>query len=912
MQEKMDQWINWVEYDELLAGHHNAPHNLLGLHEFGKGQVFTVYRPEAQKITVTDKNGKHALELEEIQEGSGFFGKYVPDHKYKKPYLLHIQYGENDIVTTADPYSFDPQLSNDDLYLFAEGNHYNIYEKLGAHPRTIDGVKGVYFAVWAPHARAVSVVGDFNMWDGRLHLMRTLNVSGIYEIFIPGVKTGAVYKYQILTRTGEILMKSDPYANCAELRPNNASVVADLNVYHWNDHRWMHDRAKETRQSLGQKPMAIYEMHLGSWRKRVEDDDNGFFSYRELAPMIAKYVHEMGYTHVELMGIAEHPVDGSWGYQVTGYYAPTRRYGNPDDFMYFVDYMHRQGIGVILDWVPAHFPRDTFGLCAFDGTCLYEHLDPRQGSHPHWGTLIYNYGRPEVKNFLISNALFWVDKYHADGIRMDAVASMLYLDYGKNDGEWVANIYGGNENLEAVGVLKHLNSIFKKKYPGALLIAEESTAWPKVTGELDDEGLGFDYKWNMGWMNDFTEYMKNDPVYRGAHHDQLTFSMVYAYSEKFMLSLSHDEVVHLKGSMYTKMPGTPEQKMANLRLAYAYQMVHPGKKLLFMGQEFGQEKEWNEKQSLSWELLEDKEHLQLKNYMAALHAFYKANPALYQLDEKPEGFEWINGMEWEKNLLIFLRRTRKKEDTLLVVCNFSNVEYDDFRIGVPYPGKYKEMFNSDAESYGGTGVGNPRVKMSKKTECDERKNSITVKLAPLSVQVFSYTKPETGAASNKSAKAKTAAKAAAEKKTGKKGKPAGKTEEAVKAVKAKKTTKTAQKAEKKVSEKTVKTAEKKQGTTTATEKVEKVVKQAIDSKPVKTVEQTVDKLVKAGKSAAAEAAKAVEKYRAAADPEKKPATKPETKSEAKSEAKPETKTKKSTGMSELGEELQRKFETEER
>lgn len=499
---------------------------------------------------------------------------------------------------------------------------------------------------------------------------------------------------------------------------------------------------------------------------------------------------------------------------------------------------------------------------------------------------------------------------------MDAVASMLYLDYGKQDGEWVANIYGGNENLEAIEFLKHLNSIFKKEFPDALLIAEESTAWPKVTGDLDDEGLGFDYKWNMGWMNDFTEYMKNDPVYRGAHHDQLTFSMVYAYSEKFMLSLSHDEVVHLKGSMYTKMPGTPEQKMANLRLAYAYQMVHPGKKLLFMGQEFGQEKEWNEKQSLSWELLEDKEHLQLKNYMAALHAFYKANPALYQLDEKPEGFEWINGMEWEKNLLIFLRRTRKKEDTLLVVCNFSNVEYDDFRIGVPYPGKYKEMFNSDAESYGGTGVGNPRVKMSKKTEWRRAEKLDYRKLAPLSVQVFSYTKPEIGRWQAIRAQGKNAAKAAAEKKTGKKGKPAGKTEEAVKAVKAKKTTKTAQKAEKKVSEKTVKTAEKKQGTTTATEKVEKAVKQAIDSKPVKTVEQTVDKLVKAGKSAAAEAAKAVEKYRAAADPEKKPATKPETKpetkSEAKSEAKPETKTKKSTGMSELGEELQRKFETEER
>ena len=461
MQEKMDQWINWVEYDELLAGHHNAPHNLLGLHEFGKGQVFTVYRPEAQKITVTDKNGKHALELEEIQEGSGFFGKYVPDHKYKKPYLLHIQYGENDIVTTADPYSFDPQLSNDDLYLFAEGNHYNIYEKLGAHPRTIDGVKGVYFAVWAPHARAVSVVGDFNMWDGRLHLMRTLNVSGIYEIFIPGVKTGAVYKYQILTRTGEILMKSDPYANCAELRPNNASVVADLNVYHWNDHRWMHDRAKETRQSLGQKPMAIYEMHLGSWRKRVEDDDNGFFSYRELAPMIAKYVHEMGYTHVELMGIAEHPFDGSWGYQVTGYYAPTRRYGNPDDFMYFVDYMHDKGIGVILDWVPAHFPKDAYGLGMFDGQPLYEHPDPRRGEHPHWGTYIFNYNKREVSNFLLANGLFWMKKFHVDGLRVDAVASMLYLDYGKDDGEWLPNEDGGNENYDAINLFRHMNSEFE-------------------------------------------------------------------------------------------------------------------------------------------------------------------------------------------------------------------------------------------------------------------------------------------------------------------------------------------------------------------------------------------------------------------------------------------------------------------
>ena len=911
MDEKLYELMDWAGVEAIVYSEEDHPQNLLGAHVTEAGITIQGFFPGAATVVVRVEDGKKETQYPmDLEDEAGYYAVLIPGKRVPR-YVFHITYEDGTTQEYLDPYSFAPQITEKETKKFNAGICYDIYKKLGAHPMTVDGVQGVEFAVWAPNALRVSVVGDFNLWDGRRLPMRRLWDSGIFELFVPNLPDGTLYKYEIKAKGGLTYLKADPYANAAELRPNTASIVTDLSKFTWTDEKWLADRKKTESKK---EPMAIYELHLGSWRK--PEDGREFYNYRELAPMLADYVKEMGYTHVELLPIMEHPFDASWGYQVTGYYAPTARYGTPQDFMYFMNYMHEQGIGVILDWVPAHFPRDTFGLSAFDGTCLYEHLDPRKGSHPHWGTLIYNYGRPEVSNFLIANALFWKNVYHADGIRMDAVASMLYLDYGKNDGEWVANIYGGNENLEAVEFFKHLNSIYKKDADGALLIAEESTAWPKVTTPVEEDGLGFDYKWNMGWMNDFTEYMKNDPVYRGAHHDQLTFSMVYAYSEKFMLSLSHDEVVHLKGSMYTKMPGTPEQKMANLRLAYAYQMVHPGKKLLFMGQEFGQEKEWNEKQSLSWELLEDKEHLQLKNYMAALHAFYKANPALYQLDEKPEGFEWINGMEWEKNLLIFLRRTRKKEDTLLVVCNFSNVEYDDFRIGVPYPGKYKEMFNSDAESYGGTGVGNPRVKMSKKTECDERKNSITVKLAPLSVQVFSYTKPETGAASNKSAKAKTAAKAAAEKKTGKKGKPAGKTEEAVKAVKAKKTTKTAQKAEKKVSEKTVKTAEKKQGTTTATEKVEKAVKQAIDSKPVKTVEQTVDKLVKAGKSAAAEAAKAVEKYRAAADPEKKPATKPETKpetkSEAKSEAKPETKTKKSTGMSELGEELQRKFETEER
>ena len=738
MQEKKDQWINWVEYDELLAGHHNAPHNLLGLHEFGKGQVFTVYRPEAQKITVTDKNGKHALELEEIQEGSGFFGKYVPDHKYKKPYLLHIQYGENDIVTTADPYSFDPQLSNDDLYLFAEGNHYNIYEKLGAHPRTIDGVKGVYFAVWAPHARAVSVVGDFNMWDGRLHLMRTLNVSGIYEIFIPGVKTGAVYKYQILTRTGEILMKSDPYANCAELRPNNASVVADLNVYHWNDHRWMHDRAKETRQSLGQKPMAIYEMHLGSWRKRVEDDDNGFFSYRELAPMIAKYVHEMGYTHVELMGIAEHPFDGSWGYQVTGYYAPTRRYGNPDDFMYFVDYMHDKGIGVILDWVPAHFPKDAYGLGMFDGQPLYEHPDPRRGEHPHWGTYIFNYNKREVSNFLLANGLFWMKKFHVDGLRVDAVASMLYLDYGKDDGEWLPNEDGGNENYDAINLFRHMNSEFEKQVPGCMIIAEESTAWPKVSTSVRDGGLGFTFKWNMGWMNDFLEYMHMDPLFRSGNHGKLTFSMDYAYSENFIQVLSHDEVVHGKGSMINKMPGELDDQFANLRAAYGFMYGHPGKKLLFMGQEFAQYREWSESRSLDWYLLGEERNKQMQAYVKALNALYRKNEALYVNDYDIMGFEWMSCLNADQSTVSFVRRGKTTKKQLLFVCNFTPVKREDFRVGVPCSGEYSLILTSDDKAYGGTGVRNAKKVTADKITFDGRDYSIKMTLPPLSVTVYQF------------------------------------------------------------------------------------------------------------------------------------------------------------------------------
>ncbi|MDO4165793.1 MAG: 1,4-alpha-glucan branching protein GlgB [Eubacteriales bacterium] len=738
MQEKLDQWINWVEYDELLAGQHNAPHNILGLHEFGKGQVITVYRPEAQSVTVTDANGNHPLELEEVGKNSGFFGKYVSGRKYKKSYLLHIEYGENDVVVTEDPYSFAPQLSSSDLYLFAEGKHYQIYDKLGAHPMTVNGVDGVYFAVWAPHARAVSVVGDFNMWDSRLHLMRTLEVSGVYEIFIPGVKPGAVYKYQILTRTGDILMKSDPYANSAELRPDNASVVTDLRDYKWTDKKWMNVRAKEDRSSLRRRPMAIYEMHLGSWRKRVEEDDNGFYSYRELAPMVADYVLDMGYTHVELMGIAEHPFDGSWGYQVTGYYAPTRRYGTPEDFMYFVDYMHNRGIGVILDWVPAHFPKDAYALGRFDGQPLYEHPDSRRGEHPHWGTYIFNYGKREVENFLLANGLFWLRKFHVDGLRVDAVASMLYLDYGKNDGEWLPNEDGGNENYDAIHLFRHMNEVFEKEVPGCMIIAEESTAWAGVTAPASAEGLGFLFKWNMGWMNDFLEYMQMDPLFRAGNHGRLTFSLQYAYSESFIQVLSHDEVVHGKGSMINKMPGEVDDKFANLRTAYGFMYGHPGKKLLFMGQEFAQFREWSEKRSLDWFLLEEENNKQMQDYVKALNGLYQEYDALYVNDYDPMGFEWMSCMDADHSTVSFIRRGKGAKNQLLFVCNFTPVQRDDFRVGVPCAGKYQKILSSDEERFGGTGVKNRKSVTAEKVTHDGRDYSICMNLPPLSVTIYRF------------------------------------------------------------------------------------------------------------------------------------------------------------------------------
>ena len=739
MQEKLDQWINWVEYDELLEGRHNAPHNILGLHDFGKGQVFTAYRPEAKSIVVTDMKGENQVDLEEVEPGSGFFGQYVETKKkWKAPYLLRISYGDDDVVVTADPYSFSAQISSLDLYLFAEGKHYQIFDKLGAHPMEIAGVKGTYFAVWAPHARAVSVVGDFNMWDARLHPMRTLEVSGVYEVFIPGVEPWAVYKYQILTRTNEILMKSDPYANCAELRPNNASVVAELSEFQWTDKKWMNARRKKNREVIRKEPMTIYEVHPGSWRKKDDGTEDGFYNYRELAPELASYMKEMGYTHVELMGIAEHPFDGSWGYQVTGYYAPTRRYGTPEDFMYFVDYMHNQGLHVILDWVPAHFPRDAHGLACFDGQPLYEHPDKRRGEHPHWGTLIFNYKKREVENFLLANGLFWLKKFHIDGLRVDAVASMLYLDYGKNDGEWLPNEKGGRENFDAINLFRHMNEVFEKEEPGTMIIAEESTAWEGVTSPAKFGGLGFLFKWNMGWMNDFLEYMQMDPLFRGPNHGRLTFSMQYAYSENFIQVLSHDEVVHGKGSMINKMPGELKDKFANLRTAYGFMYGHPGKKLLFMGQEFAQFREWSEARSLDWHLLGEKENRQMQDYVKALNELYRKFDALYVNDYNPIGFEWMSCENADMSVVSFVRRGSGAKDQLLFLCNFTPVQRDEMRFGVPCAGTYTQLLSSDEERFGGMGIKNTKTVRAKKVSHDGRDYSIEMNLPPLSVTVYRF------------------------------------------------------------------------------------------------------------------------------------------------------------------------------
>ncbi|SET33611.1 1,4-alpha-glucan branching enzyme [[Clostridium] polysaccharolyticum] len=744
MNDSLYNLMNWERIESIVYSDNCEPGKVLGAHITDKGILVQAFFPDAKEVSVVyGKSGK--IQKMDLADEAGFFaalikGKRIPEYYYNVVYEKSGKKEDSTVcmpLKVQDPYAFKSTLTEQDLYLFNRGIHYTVYEKLGAHEMIINGVKGTSFAVWAPNAVRVSVVGDFNFWDGRRHPMNLLGKSGVHQLFIPGVGENDIYKYEIKIKGDLTMLKSDPYGFGMEVRPDTASIVRNIDSYQWQDKQWM-----ESRTDCKGKPVNIYEVHLGSYKKPEEKE---FYNYRQLAEFLIPYLKEMNYTHIELLPVMEHPLDESWGYQVTGYYAPTSRYGTPEDFMYFMDQMHQNQIGVILDWVPAHFPRDGFGLAYFDGTCLYEHLDPRKGSHPHWGTLIYNYRRPEVTNFLIANALYWVEKYHADGIRMDAVASMLYLDYGKNYGEWVPNENGGNENYDAVEFLKHLNSIMKKRNPSVFVIAEESTAWPMVTGSVEKDGLGFDYKWNMGWMNDFLDYMRTDPLFRKGKHGELLFSMIYAYSEKFLLVFSHDEVVHQKGSMLQKMPGTMEQKLGNLRAAYGFMMMHPGKKLLFMGQEFAQIAEWNEKKELDWNLIEENElHRKMQFYVKSLNRFYLDYKAFYELDFDSEGFEWISCLDADHSVVAFVRKTRREEDMMLMVFNFTPVAYEEFLIGVPFQGKYKEVFNSDREEFGGQGYSNPRLKQSKTVAHDGLDNSIKIKLPPLGFAAFTCKRFEGG------------------------------------------------------------------------------------------------------------------------------------------------------------------------
>lgn len=626
-------------------------------------------------------------------------------------------------------------ISQDDQYLFAQGTHYDIYEKLGAHPSCEDGEEGMFFAVWAPNAKQVYVIGEFNDWNESATPMTKLGPGGIHSVFVKGVGTGVLYKYLIITQEGEKLYKADPFANSAELRPGTASRTTDLTKFRWTDTTWMKERDLK---DYNKEPMAIYECHIGSWMRHPRPDEQGFYNYREFADRIVEYLTEMKYTHIELMGIAEHPFDGSWGYQVTGYYAPTSRYGTPDDFMYLINQLHKHHIGVILDWVPAHFATDAHGLGRFDGECIFEHPDPRLGEHPDWGTKIFNYGKTEVKNFLIANVLFWIRKFHVDGIRVDAVASMLYLDYGKKEGQWVPNKYGDNKNLEAIEFFKHLNSVVRGTYPGFLTIAEESTAWPRVTGKIEDGGLDFSFKWNMGWMHDFCEYMKLDPIYRKGNHYAMTFAMSYNESENYILPLSHDEVVHLKCSMVNKMPGYPDDKYAGLRAGYTFMFGHCGKKLLFMGQDFGQEREWSEERELDWFLLQNKNNAGLLEYMRQLLEIYRKYPCMYENDNNWNGFEWMNADDADHSTYSFVRKSSTGKRNLLFVMNMTPMKWENYTVGVPEKKKYRLLLNSDDTAFGGRGHEVPKELMAKKKAFHYHDYSISFDLPPYGALIFVY------------------------------------------------------------------------------------------------------------------------------------------------------------------------------
>ncbi|GAB4274648.1 MAG: 1,4-alpha-glucan branching protein GlgB [Candidatus Promineifilaceae bacterium] len=715
----------------IVNGEIRDPFAVLGPHKVNEGVAVRSFLPDAVEMGVIWN--ETAVPMHRIHP-NGLYETILPNTSLPITYQLEAKLNNSSTLRYEDPYRFGPMLTELDEYLHGEGTHQHIYEFLGAHLTEAEGISGVVFRVWAPGAHRVSVIGSFNNWDGRRHPMRFHPASGIWEIFIPGLQTGDLYKYEIKTNYKNYMVaKSDPVGFYAEVRPNTASIVWDINKYQWQDNEWMAQRAQHNSH---QSPISIYEVHLGSWRLK-----NGWewLTYEELAKELVAYVKEMGYTYIELLPIAEHPLDGSWGYQVTGYFAPTSRFGTPDQFMAFVDTCHQNGIGVILDWVPAHFPTDQHGLGFFDGTHLYEHEDPRKGAHPDWGTLIFNYGRNEVRQFLISNAIYWLDKYHIDGLRVDAVASMLYLDFSRNPGEWVPNRYGGRENIEAIDFLRKFNTVVHENYPDVLTIAEESTAWPGVTKPTTENGLGFDLKWNMGWMHDTLQYMSNDPIYRSYHQGTLTFSLLYAFSEKFLLPFSHDEVVHLKKSMLDKMPGDVWQKFANLRLLYGYQWAHPGKKLLFMGGEFGQWQEWSEARSLDWYLLDqDEKHKGLQQFMRELNHLYQQESALFADDNSWDGFTWLDFRDHQRSLLAFARHNPQTGDMLIAACNFTPVVRHDYRLGVPKAGTYHEVLNSDANRFGGSNVINENPMESTPTPWHDQAQSVVLTLPPLGVTFLKF------------------------------------------------------------------------------------------------------------------------------------------------------------------------------
>ncbi|MGC3991085.1 MAG: 1,4-alpha-glucan branching protein GlgB [Chthoniobacteraceae bacterium] len=715
----------------LLEATHGNPFAVLGMHEVGDQLVVRAWRPDARTVNILDvADSSRSFPAERIHS-DGFFEAVLPVGTERFTYELELEGHEGGTWKTRDPYSFSPLLGDVDLHLFSEGQHWELYEKFGAHLREVDGVKGTAFTVWAPNARRVSVVGDFNHWDGRLFPMRKLINGGVWEIFIPGVGEGAHYKFEVKQSHGGLSLKSDPFAFYGQHSQQTASMVFDLSRYSWNDAEWMETRKTKEWQ---REPMSVYEVHLGSWA-RIPEEGNRWLSYREMGERLLKYVLEMGYTHIELLPVAEHPFDGSWGYQVTGYFAPTSRFGNPDEFREFVDLFHQNGIGVILDWVPGHFPKDAHGLAEFDGTDLYEHADPRLGEHMDWGTLIFNYGRNEVRNFLIANALFWLDQYHIDGLRVDAVASMLYLDYSRKPGEWVPNVYGGRENLEAIYFLKRFNEVCYTRFPGIVTIAEESTAWPGVSRPTYLGGLGFGLKWNMGWMHDFLAYMSREPIHRRFHQGDITFSLLYAFHEHFVLVLSHDEVVHGKGSLLGKMPGDWWQKFANLRMFYAWMYAHPGKKLLFMGGEFGQSGEWNHNRSLDWHLLNYPEHDGLRRLVQHLNHLYKAEPAFWELDDTYEGFEWIDFHDSDNSVVAFMRRARNGAPIVFIV-NATPVVREHYRVGAPGEGWYEEILNTDAQTYGGSNQGNYGGQHASPIAWQGQSHSLSLRLPPLSVIAF--------------------------------------------------------------------------------------------------------------------------------------------------------------------------------